>query len=86
MDSVTYAVSPSYGNHIFKITIPDSDKKRMVHVYNALGVLVFEQTWQKGDNQEPSFDATNWQKGMYFVCLEVENKRKKTFKILKTDF
>ncbi len=86
MDSVTYAVSPSYGNHIFKITIPDSDKKRMVHVYNALGVLVFEQILQQGTIQETYFDATNWQKGMYFVCLEVENKRKKTFKILKTDF
>jgi Carbohydrate esterase, sialic acid-specific acetylesterase len=84
-DSVTYSISPTYGNHIFKIHQPDLDRKRTVRVYNALGILVFEQDWQNGDASETQFNANGWQQGMYFVCLEVENRRKRVFKILKTE-
>ncbi|MEY4935153.1 MAG: hypothetical protein RIS64_1512 [Bacteroidota bacterium] len=84
-DSVTYSVSPTYGNDIFKINQPDLDKKRNVSVYNALGILVFERDWQNGDASETLFNASGWQKGIYFVCLAVENRRKRVFKILKTD-
>jgi Carbohydrate esterase, sialic acid-specific acetylesterase len=85
IDSVTYSISPTYGNHIFKINLPNPDKKRMIHVYNALGILVFQQHWQNGDSAPTTFDASTWQKGMYFIGLEMENKRKQVFKILKTE-
>jgi hypothetical protein len=85
IDSITYSVSPSYGNHIFKINQPDWDKKRKVSVYNSLGVLVFQQDWQNGDGSDTQFNASNLQKGMYVICLEVETKRKQVFKILKTE-
>jgi hypothetical protein len=85
IDSVTYSVSPTYGNYLFKMNQPDLDKKRTVRVYNALGILVFEQDWQNGDASETQFNASGWQKGMYFVCLEVENRRKRIFKVLKTE-
>ncbi|MEN9609330.1 MAG: hypothetical protein RLZZ628_144 [Bacteroidota bacterium] len=85
VDSVTYSVSPSYGNHIFKINLPNPDKKRVIQVYNTLGILVFEQNWQNGDGAPTTIDASAWQKGMYFICLAVENKRKHVFKILKTE-
>jgi hypothetical protein len=84
-DSVTYSVSPTYGKDVFKINHPDLDKKRTVRVYNALGILAFEQDWQNGDASETKFNASGWQKGMYFVCFEEENRRKRVFKILKTE-
>ncbi len=84
-DSVTYSVSPTYGNNIFILHQPDLDRNRTVSIYNTLGILVFEQTWQKGDASETQFNGSRWQKGMYFVCLEVENRRKRVFKILKTE-
>jgi Carbohydrate esterase, sialic acid-specific acetylesterase/Secretion system C-terminal sorting domain len=84
-DSINYSISPTYGSDIFIINQPDVERKRNVCVYNALGILVFEQDWQNGDASETQFNANNWQKGMYFVCLEVENRRKRVFKILKTE-
>lgn len=79
-NSSTVSVYPNPTTKNIFIDFSEMFKNIKINVVNVLGQLVFEKNYTNMSKIEFNIEGA---KGIYFVNIENENKKKKTFKIVK---